>query len=66
MALPEAKRAFWCVPGVLVDVVHAERRGEREQGELQEGPKLVRPRAELAASGELSRVRRREGKEGAD
>ena len=51
---------------MLVDVVHAERRGEREQGELQEGPKLVRPRAELAASGELSRVRRREGKEGAD
>ena len=60
MALPEAKRAFWCVPGVLVVVVQAERRGDREQGELQEGPELVRPLADL------SRVRRREGKEGAD
>ena len=38
VALPEAKRAFWCVPGVLVVVVQAERRGEREQGELQEVP----------------------------
>ena len=38
VALPEAKRAFWCVPGVLVVVVQAERRREREQGELQEVP----------------------------
>ena len=51
VALPEAKRAFWCGPGVLVVVVQAERRGEREQGELQESPELVRPLAELGGVG---------------
>ena len=64
MALPEAKRAFWCVPGVLVVVVQAERRGEREQGELQEGPELVRPLAELGGVGRAQQGEKERGEGG--
>ena len=39
------------MPRVLVVVVQDERRGEREQGELQEGPELVHPLAELGGVG---------------
>src|SRR4051812_16383974 len=37
-ALPEAKQALWCVPGVLVGVVHGSLRGEEKESELEKAP----------------------------